>query len=92
MLACIGIRIFAKYFWLAKRKRALLENNPPGITNRSLIKSMGEGVVAGSRPFNCLAESILRDLIDLPMPQKTHVRALATLAIARPRSNSAGGT
>ncbi|HKZ79116.1 MAG TPA: hypothetical protein VJ124_12500 [Pyrinomonadaceae bacterium] len=36
---------------LAKRKRALLESNPPGIANWKLIKTMSEGVAAKSRPF-----------------------------------------
>ena len=51
---------------LVKRKRALLESNPPGITNRELIKTMSAGVVpaeSGARPsFQLIG------LIDSPMP------------------------
>ena len=32
---------------LVKRKRAMLESNPPGITNRRLINRMSEGVAIG---------------------------------------------
>lgn len=37
---------------LVKRKRALLESNPPGITNWRLISAMSEGVAISSRPHN----------------------------------------
>jgi hypothetical protein len=36
---------------LVKRKRALLESNPPGITNWRLIITMSEGVAISSRPL-----------------------------------------
>jgi hypothetical protein len=44
---------------LVKRTRALLESNPPGITNRRLISMMSEGVAARSRPLRneCLLMS-----------------------------------
>ena len=48
---------------LAKRKRALLESNPPGIANWRLISTMSEGVATGSRPFTL--EIIL---MSFPMP------------------------
>ena len=78
---------------LVKRKRALLESNPPGITNWRLIKSMSEGVATRPRPFKPWSNSKGRfgDLIDLPMPKKTHARAFATFRFDRFRSNSAGG-
>ena len=49
---------------LAKRKRALLESNLPGITNRELIKTMSAGETAKSRPLFFR----LIGLIDFLMP------------------------
>ena len=79
---------------LVKRTRALLESNPPGITNRRLIKSMSEGVATRPRPFKqqLICKAQFPDLIDLPMPQKTHDCAFVTFGFDRLRSNSAGGT
>jgi hypothetical protein len=72
---------------LVKGKRALLESNPPAITNWRLISTMSEGVAEGSRPFTL--EIIL---MSFPMAQKTHARASAIFDFTRLRSNSAGGT
>ena len=79
---------------LVKRKRALLESNPPGIINRRLIKPMSEGVAGRPRPLNqqLISQAWFEDLIDLLMPKKTHVCASATFDFDRLRSNSAGGT
>jgi hypothetical protein len=50
---------------LAKRKRALLESNPPGITSRKLIETMRPG--AAPAPFPDQSAHI--GSIDFPTPE-----------------------
>ena len=66
----------------------MLESNPPRNSHLKLIVSMSEGVVCEDRA--------LIEMIDFPMPEKTHkgsCRAAASLVFCArsPRSNSAGG-
>jgi hypothetical protein len=76
----MGRRFLQNAQWLAKRKRALLESNPPGITNRELIKTMSAGVAAKSRPLFFA----FIGLIDSPMPQKTHCFITLTFVVSEP--------
>jgi hypothetical protein len=75
----MGRRFLQNAQWLAKRKREL-ESNPPGITNRELIKTMSAGVAAKSRPLSFP----FIGLIDSPMPQKTHCFITLTFVVSEP--------
>jgi hypothetical protein len=72
---------------LAKRKRALLESNPPGIANWKLIETMRRGrqfTLPPSQRFSSIGS------IDFLMPQKTHACGSLDLSNDRSFSNSAG--